>query len=206
MTLVCWSGGCDSTLALYETAKAEGGKASAVSVVHKNIKGAEESKAARAKLLRRLKRLGLTIQHTTVTIDHAGDFDVGMPGGTYQPGIWLGAAMQFLEAEDDLCFGYIRGDDFWHRRAAFETAFRELQGMREGRGQVRFPLEWDTKADVIRRLQELKLYSACWWCENPEGGRRCRKCVPCLTHEAALWRIERDERRRPKGKPLTVAT
>lgn len=201
MTLVCWSGGCDSTLALYDVAKAEGNTARAISVVHKNIARNDEAKAARTKLLRRFKRLGLTVHHTIVEINHDGDFDVETPVGLYQPTIWLSAAMPFLGGKEDLCFGYIKGDDFWHHRGAFVEAFCGCQRIRYGDGVVRFPLEWDTKADVIRRLRALGLYSACWWCESSTTGRPCQACHPCETHATALWQIDRQDKAQRRKKP-----
>lgn len=194
-TLVCWSGGCDSTLALHDVARAEGNTARAVSVVDSRIARNDEAKAARAKLLRRFKRVGIAIKHTVVEVSQAGDFNIETPGGLYQPTMWLSAAILFLGANDDLCFGYIKSDDFWHHRAAFEEAFRCCQLMRYGAGQLRFPLEWDSKAEVIQRLQDLKLYSACWWCEAYQTGRPCRWCSPCMTHRKALWEIEQNAKR-----------
>lgn len=192
MALVVWSGGCDSTLVLHDVAKEQGG-ARALSVRHFQVLAAEESAAARGKLLARFKKMGLNIEHSTVKVDQEDSWVQGYhcDGGLAQPILWLSMAVSYLTEDEDLYFGYHKGDDFWTFSFPFADAFRALQKVRGGKGKLRYPLEHLHKADILKRLQALGLYRDCWYCETPrrKPGKRCGKCRPCITHRTALWQL-----------------
>lgn len=190
MALVIWSGGCDSTLVLHDVAK-KLGSVRALSIQHPQVLACEESIAARERLLIRLRKRGLNIEHTTLVLDHgATDIQVETHDGCNpQAVLWLTLGVAYLRQDEDIYFGYHRGDDFWTDQRAVAKAFQALQWIRNGKGKISYPLEGHTKADIIKRLQALGLYRDCWYCEDPRKGKRCGKCRPCITHRTAVWQL-----------------
>lgn len=191
MALVVWSGGCDSTLVLHDLAKKQG-NVRALSIRHINVPAAKESDRARTRLLSRLQKKGLNIDHTTIDVNQCeSDVQIeALDGGCAQPVLWLAIAVGYLREKEDLYFGHHRGDDFWEFRSAFEAAFRALQKIRGGKGKIVYPLRAFHKADILKRLQALSLYRDCWYCENPRDGKRCGRCRPCITHRTAIWQLQ----------------
>jgi 7-cyano-7-deazaguanine synthase in queuosine biosynthesis len=199
--LILWSGGCDSTLAMLEALPK--GDVRAISIDHVNVPAKQELTKARAAILKRLRGRGCRIDHTILTIDHNGQFSVPGCSGTEQPNLWIPNAQAFLKDEEDLATGWIRGDDVWHYRNFVFEMFSTLQTLTHKTGNLVCPLEWERKEDVIRRLKAAELYDLCWYCENPKASKKsgtpCGTCVPCRTHQAALWRIERDDSENSKA-------
>lgn len=197
MSLVCWSGGCDSTLVLYEqaarTKKHE--VVRAVSINHSQVPAIESSKRARKALLARFREMGFFIDHAEVTVNSEGDFFVGGDGGMFQAPFWLAVASGYLRMGDHLYMGYVREDDFWHYRSWAHQIFDAVKVFMHTDGELKYPLEWTTKAEVIRKLKALNLLDLCWWCEDGEKERivPCGKCNSCLRHNNALAQIERED-------------
>jgi hypothetical protein len=51
---------------------------------------------------------------------------------------------------------------------------------------VKFPFEWNTKADVLQGLKHYKIPQRCWWtCESPKRGRPCGRCLKCVQLQRA---------------------
>lgn len=189
MALVLWSGGCDSTLVLLNLLKehrAENkGWVTTVSFNHDNIAASKESRAARRSLQAWFKKERYLHLHSEVTISHSGYREVEKGDGLSQPAIWLTHALNYLKVEEDLYAGYIQSDDFWHRFDGFEMATKGLFQMIGKKGKVYFPLQWFSKAEVIKDLEKAKILNLCWYCESPKSGKPCGNCPPCRTHITA---------------------
>jgi len=200
--LLSWSGGCDSTVMLYEALKTKKDNETvrAISVSHIQVTNSEISKIARAKIKAKLARAGLTFQHVEVAVTHEGSFQIEPCGGLSQPALWLQVATSYLEQAEDLALGYITGDDIWHYRNYLCEAFQNTQVISNRSGQLQFPLEWYTKSAIIERLKEVGLYNLCWWCEFPSKGRPCTRCAVCIRHKTALYRLELDDKLTKKTK------
>ena len=207
MTLVIWSGGCDSTLALLQVAKkaSHGEPARALSVVHDQVAQGPEERQARKKIRKVFKKRGLPIEYAEVTIKHAGDF-AALNSGITQPVIWIMTAITYLHNKEDLVTGYIRTDDAFHYRIQLVNTFIGARDLAGKNGDIKFPLEWWKKSEVIKELQKEKLISLVWWCETPEKGRPCGRCTPCTTMEMGRKELafirKRDslKRSRPRKK------
>lgn len=191
--LVLWSGGCDSTLCLLDAAKL--GPVRAVSIAHANVPAGSEQAAARAAILKRIQPDRETISHKTITISHDhGGFDWHSAGGLNQVALWLANAQLFLLDNEDLCMGYIRSDDVWHYRQCIVEIWERFRAVLHKTGNLIFPLEWLSKADVIRRLRDDGVLDLCWYCESPRDGIACGRCTSCLTHATGLARLEIEDR------------
>lgn len=210
MSLVCWSGGLDSTLVLHRLAvEQRDGTAHhphgvrALTILHPQTSMHEVAAAkARKAIAARFLKLGLTISYLEVAIKQSAvawriERFVGSSTNP-QALLWLTTAVNYLEYDEDFYTGYIRGDDYWHGANRYQAAFDCLQSIAGHTGAMRHPLEWDSKAEVIRRTKELKLHDLCWWCEEMElkpvrgKARACGTCKSCETHAAGQWICSRD--------------
>lgn len=215
MALVCWSGGLDSTLVLYDLAvryrddktppDAHGLRA--VSVVHHQVSCQKQARRARNAIRRAMRKENLAFRHAAVRWRASGEFSGHQAeGGLAQPGLWLAVAQSYLLDDEDLYLGYVKGDDVWHHFSELKQAFAGMQGLAGKTGRLLTPLEWDRKADVIARIRRAKLYRHCWYCEGSnwrgdEPKEPCGVCVPCRTHRAARWVLRQEG---GSARPLTV--
>lgn len=198
MSLVLWSGGCDSTLVLYQLAREEGTAQKPIrtlSIIHPQVEGRDGQAAARAKILRRFKQLGLHVESSVLTISQSKGLAVE-PAGLPQPVMWLTSAVLYLStvAEEKLYTGHIRGDDVWRCSGMLNQAFGllcEVAGRKKAEWVT--PLMDTSKWEVLRELKAAKLLDLCWWCEHPEKGKPCGSCYPCKNHAMAEWRMQREK-------------
>ena len=119
MSLLMWSGGCDSSLVLAEHLKL-GQPIRTIGVSHNNIRVSSKLVEVRKKIMEWYGSVKWA--HSEIELTHGKRCDVdafdGKEGGLVQPGIWLSVASQYLDREEDLILAYIKGDDVWHRAAA----------------------------------------------------------------------------------------
>ena len=201
--LVCWSGGCDSTLLLHHLAREHGTPERPVRAVSFNVDqvgSSREQAKARCLLLREFKRRGLHVEVTTLSLgveEGKGLRHDGLP----QAVIWL-LATQCLRPAEHLAMGYLRADggDWGQHRGEFLSVFRALQRVADRTGDFWTPLSGTQKRGVLHQLRELGLLEMTTWCEFPERGakprkrgglrRPCGACASCQAHDTALWQLD----------------
>jgi len=92
----------------------------------------------------------------------------------------------------NVIFGYIQKDDFWHIRREFEDAYKNLQYVVNPCDDIKwptlkYPFEWKSKQDLVNELSAHKvgklILGQIWTCEMPhdEGFESlpCGVCNPC---------------------------
>lgn len=190
MALLLWSGGCDSTLLLYTMLKYYNGEVRTIAINHQNVLANGESKKCRTKLIKKLSKIK-KFKHTEINIKHNNNLVYPKLGasGLIQPAIWILTASLYLEYDEDLYVGYVKGDDVWHQFNNLTWAFSYIQATIGKIGKIITPFEWVGKFQVIDKLMRLRLISFCWWCGDPAKGKRCNKCGSCEAHK--LSRYER---------------
>jgi hypothetical protein len=216
MSLILWSGGLDSTLALYrELVGAGAGSAWNVGVgaseldrryAHRMLSldagtafaGQRWLPRARTRIAKALRAAGLDFDQRTVTLDAGGAGPWPGEGGSSPQGpTWIALGSLFARHDEDVVLSFLRGE--CDRLDALREAFDRLQHASGKTGKLRTPLAGYTKADVLHELSRVRvpgLVDAAWWCEEPfyahdraalpDGDRRA--------HEAAMERYRR-------GKP-----
>ena len=207
MSLVCWSGGCDSTLILHDLAKAastfhpgtdQGKPVRAISLNYSQVPAHAEQSRARKKILEWFKARGYPVDHTEISIDTNNGLEYH---GNPQATMWL-LAQQALHVDEHLYSGYHRGDDFWHDGHHLTAAFDHLQKLGLRNGQWVFLLASEHKYQIIDRLKktgdpgrpEMSLYNLCWWCADLQSfnddakirSEPCGRYQSCITHNLAL--------------------
>lgn len=193
--LVCWSGGCDSTLLLHHAARLYGTPKNPVrslSISSSQVTSAKREAAARKRILREFKKRGLHIDPMELELNVAS----GSPGlshhGLPQAVMWL-LATQALNETETLALGYIKGDDWLGHREAYQTVFDTLQKTSNRTGTLWTPLWGTEKRAVLHQLAELNLLHLTWWCDVPHNSTKktapCGSCASCLTHRTAQWKL-----------------
>lgn len=88
-------------------------------------------------------------------------------------------------------FGYHRGDDFWHSSHNILAAQEHLLAVAGQKNiMFSFPLQFLTKADIIRNLNHYHFPTElCTFCYSPTYKGRCGHCVACKTYEKAMSEI-----------------
>ncbi|HEX3456844.1 MAG TPA: hypothetical protein VHR97_02725 [Candidatus Baltobacteraceae bacterium] len=204
--LVLWSGGCDSTLVLYEALQAgywqwhAGGKSfttvRAISISYGAVPCNAEQRRARDRIKAIFEEKKLVFDHIEVTVSFEGAWPQrGSDGGAIQSQLWLATAAPYLLDKEDLAISWIDGE--CNNVEAATTAFNALQQLNGKTGKLVTPLWKRYKTDVVDRLKSLELLDACWWCENaadtlktPALDQPCGHCKKCIDHAAALWKLE----------------
>lgn len=200
MSLVCWSGGCDSTLVLADLLKDSSQEipVRSISFTHPQIglnsQQCELQYIARNKLAMQFKENGWHLERNEVELKYSDNAHQVFCETLGQAGIWLAFGPVHLKPKEDFYTGWIRGDDIWHKSFWLAQTFDAFQYIVENTGKLRTPLEWTGKADVLKRLAKLELTDLCWWCEEPKKYDACGKCTPCKTHAAALIELEDEEK------------
>lgn len=221
MTLVLWSGGCDSTLALLNELRTASNcqteRVDTLSIIHPQVGAVNQQRMARRRISEAIRersdiggKLGqcyeITLQNGNILDHFAGHgSEAGIQlgnGGLAQPLIWLPLAQQYLGPEEDLVTGWIKGDCVWHFRTEINQIFETMSKVNIKTGELRFPLEWFEKSEVIQDLKTWDFLDMCWYCEGvgfDMGNEPCGQCEPCLTHMAAKYRLEQEEFNRVKS-------
>ena len=174
MITVTFSGGCDSTLVLYTTLmrKLRGEINDEIQILTINcnqIPAQKEQRRARTRILEEFKKRELTNysinEISIITSDSSSGirFDYGL----IQPIVWLTLAPLYVANNGKLQMGYHRGDDFWGKRYNAEESFNKSCFVMCKKCEIEYPLEYNTKAEIISLLKQRDLYDLCWYCEHP---------------------------------------
>ena len=196
--MIMFSGGADSTLVLHRISAWSGHthRVRTLSITYHQIGAGKEQRAARRAILAQLRRRGAQIDAVEVSIvDEPTKSDVPFEEGSnsLQPALWITQAVLRLRNNEILYTGHVRGDDFWHARYDAHELFRsECAAMGKTDCKMEHPLEWSSKAEVLKELHAVGLLDLTWTCEFPENAQRrgkpCGKCRPCEVRRAALRR------------------
>ena len=118
---VYWSGGFDSTAILLALCKTFPDKTiNTFSIEHECVGSGKADRAARIRIRKELRKRGYKISSHDVKIDNY----YGAGYGLSQPVIWFSQIGHIIGQAGVICFGYIRGDDFWHYQEAAKLILR----------------------------------------------------------------------------------
>jgi len=188
MSLILWSGGCDSTLLLQRLLRNEmsyTGVVRALSIDCEQVCGNKQMVEARNVIKMKLKKLGLEFEHIEIKIEGSAFFS---GSGLIQPALWVSFGVASLDKEEDLYLGWIEGDDVWHYKQEISETFHSLTKLQGKSGRIFTPLEWFSKEVVLSNLEK-DLLDSCWYCES-EKNEPCGICSSCWSVRKARWVIE----------------
>lgn len=191
-----WSGGCDSTLLLYELLEAYGCER-VVAVSYKypwlGDKKYETEKMHREAFKSKVKLRGekfANIRHTEIEFNQktmSGDHLLHHGGGYIQAVAWLLSIPIYTLHGAMVYTGIINGDGLPLMIQEYSALFKNLSNLMNRDIHLRIPYLSLTKSQVIEKLFHYDIYEESWYCENPPSiGKSCHKCTPCITHLSAL--------------------
>ena len=200
MSLVCWSGGADSTLVLHDLLREfkrmkdpkNVDQIHTIAVRHPQLDNNKAQLEARKKIRATLAKRGLKFKHVEVEIKCRGDFHI-VQHGLVQAMLWLGVAMPYLSKDEDLYLGYIDGDCMWPHWGQLSEVFSSGSSLLDlGDTSLKTPLYGTTKAKVLNRLKKARLFRMTWTCEAPKkNGRSCGQCTSCKTQILARYELKK---------------
>ena len=195
---VYWSGGFDSTAILLALCKTFPNKTiNTFSVEHGCAGSGKADRAARIRISKELHKRGYKISAYDVKIDNY----YGNGYGLSQPVMWFSQIGHLIGRAGVICFGYIRGDDFWHYQEAAKLilqGYNMFKDVNATETKVLMPLEWKSKKEIIKYLRKNDLDKLCNYCEgntDDELGEDepCHKCHSCKVHDEAVRELEEEE-------------
>lgn len=204
MAVVLFSGGCDSTLVLYnlamQMARGQNGdrqRIIALSINHDQIAAGPKLHYVREQIEHEFRKRELTsdINFIELSIKHNLTNGVTGHGGVTHPIIWLSIAAMYCRDKDSIYLGYHTGDDYWMYKHEAETAFLNMaKVMDKNQVTIEYPLRGYHKPEIITELKAKGLYDLCWYCESEANvltTKPCGTCYPCKCHQTALLQIEK---------------
>lgn len=210
MSLISFSGGCDSTVLLYNWAETSSltYPVHALSISHEGVPNLVQQKKARKKIIANLRARGFHIKHTELSITiNQSEFWFEQGTGVSQPVMWVPSAVQCLKADENLLMGYIRSDDIMHYRKDLFDLFDTSQRLIGKTGKLELPLEWTPKTEIIKRLRDIKLYDLVWYCEgNTTSPIPCGHCSSCTKHRLALYELDELSKTSPANPTSGIPT
>jgi 7-cyano-7-deazaguanine synthase in queuosine biosynthesis len=177
--LVVWSGGLDSTLALYNAAKYNETyrKVRAVSFVADLL---DEEKLKQEKKYREAFKTAfkdlMSVEYYELELKLNGLW--GTPSGCPQAAAWLGMISPFIEEDTDVIMGYIKEDSMWYYYTQLQDIFKlycYINGYE--RSNLIYPLQTTSKGEIIREAKRNGFYQHTWWCERPNTNERVQEMI-----------------------------
>lgn len=196
---VLWSGGCDSTLLLYELLDMYGCE-NVVAVSYKypwlldNKYQTEKlhREAFKAKLKLRGDKFS-NINHTEFEINSntvSGTPMHPLSGGNPQSVAWLLSVPLYTSSGAFVYTGTIVEDLPLALNEYYEV-FSNISKLLDRDITLRLPYLHLTKPQIVEKLFQYDLYEESWFCEMPLGiNKPCDGCEPCITHISALCALE----------------
>jgi 7-cyano-7-deazaguanine synthase in queuosine biosynthesis len=197
--IILWSGGCDSSLLLYELLDAYGSE-NVIAISYKyswlNSTKAEIEHNYREAFKNKMKLLGSNFANFTHHVFEINDVcdstDVQLRPmhGLPQALGWLFMIPMYANENAYIYSGYIKDDDL--TTSGFKEYYNDIfESVNKliGRDNIslRLPYIGKSKIDIIEKLIYHGLYDVAWYCEIPSDDHNmCMKCHPCKTHMAAL--------------------
>jgi len=182
--VVLWSGGLDSTNVLAWVARASSQlyPVCALTIDINIVNGCQQDSQhiARERFLEFACKKGWHIRHNVIKVDS----DIGVGDGINQAHAWQSIFAPFIQNNSNVYLGYMLSDSYWHIKHLMENAWDALFKSRNRDVNIKiiYPLEWDSKEQILRNNQVYNIPDDCWWsCDRTEiAGVPCGKCEKCM--------------------------
>lgn len=192
---IMWSGGCDSTLLLYELLDAYGGD-NVVAVSYKypwlyDMKYDNE-RAYRDLFKAKMKVKGgkywpFTHIEMNVDVKNINGWVRTEPSGLAQACSWLLSMPTFIPSRSYVYEGCIKNDQLTMFVEDYRRLFTSVCNIMDKELVLRQPYMYLTKDQVLAKLLHYDIYDCTWHCEIPNAiGKRCEMCEPCRLHKSML--------------------
>jgi 7-cyano-7-deazaguanine synthase in queuosine biosynthesis len=203
--IVSFSGGFDSTLVLADLCR-EASKGEVIQAVSFlcNITGSGKNHReheSQILIINELRKLypDIVIKHETISISTCYSVgDAYNNKGLAQPILWMCNLIPLLKDEDEVYFGYIHGDDFYHFQQHAIDLFNAGCALQDNKDiKLMLPLRFTPKNEVLRILSKNypSLFDYCISCESESysGNKVCGNCTPCRHLKEGLLAMMLDD-------------
>jgi 7-cyano-7-deazaguanine synthase in queuosine biosynthesis len=210
--VVIWSGGADSTYLLHKllTNSTQHWPVIALSIdkhtqLHQGLLEKQREARENYKAFVKKKHVGF-LKHRVVRVETDAALDIGS-----QVALWISSLVPYVGKGQELNFGYIRGDTFWHERRHAVAMIEAIHSIHyypnDEKITVKYPIEWMQKHEVLEGLKKFGVPNKCWWsCEKPENGKACGRCDKCLELEVGRFVLNGSRTYRRINKPGKLLT
>ena len=213
--IVVYSGGCDSTLVLYEVcerAKKLGKRVYVLCIESADCDTPAKhymEERARDTFIEYMRKRGVDIQkfqfNASLDIPDDYDFYESRNGGNPQATMWL-SAITYLSGYTlkgwNVYMGYVSGDSTIRSIGDINNAFYYIKEVNLGCNNIDIvlPLQFRAKPWILEELHKHNIYKFTWYCEDPHDGvikngeknyKPCNECHSCRTHIMALKEIDK---------------
>lgn len=194
---VFWSGGCDSTLLLYELIETYGfSNVVAVSYKYPWL----GSKYNNEKIHREAFKAGMRLKYGDIQIRHL-EIDVSsemvsgtnipwIPSGLPQSVAWLLSVPLYVPPKSYIYDGGIKSDDLTLNIDSYNRTIESVSDLLSKDLVVRHPYIMMDKWEIIEKLFKYNMYQYTWFCEMSGDEKPCNNCHPCRTHITALMYLK----------------
>lgn len=196
--ILLWSGGCDSTLLLYELLN-EYGSENVIAITY-NYSWLTTEKSNNERIHRDIFKSKMKLLGDKFGNFEHHDFNINVEdnpllihrslNGLPQALGWLFMIPMYAYEDSYIYASYIKGDDFSTGfNHHYSDIFNSVNALLGGSGELtlRLPYIYKNKYEIIEALIQTDLYDATWYCEMPNAdGTMCKTCSPCKTHISAL--------------------
>lgn len=175
-----WSGGMDSTLALFNLAT-DYPRDMIHAVTILNFGNSENQKKSEIKS-RKLIKTDLKKRGITNISYHDIDVRTNFNTETQQAPLWFNYVMPNIKDGDELHMSYLSSDgwDFFYYKPLLENAFDSICKLRGIKATLHFPYVNWLKGEIIKDLKKFKLYKYTSYCGDPKNNLKpCGKCIKC---------------------------
>lgn len=201
MNIVFYSGGADSTLMLYDILMSQKSNndpfqipVETVSINSSVLPGSYHQRIRRKKFKKFMQeKHNITYFSKEIDLPMAVDYNRGSSGLIQQP-IWMALGALMCQHKDNICYGYIRGDDYWTLSEQFQRTFKDMTGLMGKECRMFFPLAEMHKWEIIRKLKQYELEPYVWICQSTDDFnirdydfdaefQPCGRCESCIKYE-----------------------
>lgn len=154
--VIFFSGGLDSTLVAVDLLR-ERKYITLVNFDNSQIGGSSQQNKEKIRRKHIVKRMKSEFGENWITeINYTWDGELNIFA---QMAAWVSLFPLALRTDDNAYFAIIRYSDFWHYKNKFEKAFNAVLDMHDKKDvKLNYPLEWNFKKTIIKRLKKLGYY------------------------------------------------
>ena len=196
--LVLWSGGFDSTCLVIDKLR----EGEHIDIMYVNLDNNKHGQSFEKKAIKKMSAL---IKEANLPGKIISEFDFGYHAITpnkavfAQPALWLQAVSFIVDPKvhSEINIAYVKADDIWHYKTELQNLYGAMLALTCHDDEIvplKFPYEWQTKADLLDNLESFVYYKQImklvYYCES--GTKEpCGTCTSCMRHITEVKETER---------------
>lgn len=196
--LILWSGGFDSTCLVIDKLR----EGEHIDIMYVNLDNNKRGQGFEKKAIKKMSALikDANLPGKIISVHEFGYHQITVDKAVFaQPALWLQGASFIVNPEihSEINIAYIKADDIWHYKTELQNLYGAMLALTCHDDEIvplKFPCEWQTKADLLDKLESFVYYKQImklvYYCES---GRKepCGTCTSCKRHSNEVKETER---------------